>query len=110
MTQIAADKTKEIIALIRLGTVDDNLEQISDAIQNRRHISDTEKIYDFNKGDTVVFNSQARPQYLQGLTATIVRINRVRVVLSTPDAFEYRRFRNSKALTCPVSIIDKMEE
>lgn len=55
-------------------------------------------------GDTVVFNSKARPKYLQGTQATVTKINEKTVVVSIGP--EGGRFANQDGVLAPKGIVD----
>lgn len=60
----------------------------------------------FSVGQTVRFVNGIAPKYLSGLTATVVRINRKTVTVSTPDQPEYRRFRGRPEVRCPRTLME----
>jgi hypothetical protein len=68
-----------------------------------KHITSTRTPKRFAIGDRVQFNSQARPNYIQGLKATITKVNRARVVIKL-DA-PVGRF-GVTPINCPTSIIE----
>ena len=93
---------------ILTGKYDDQLDQLKDAIQQRRRIarqtSNAVKFGNFSPGDKVVFNDQARPKYLQGETATVVKLKRTKIEIRLDR--QAGKFPANVPITTPVSIVD----
>lgn len=100
---------REILDAIVNGDVDEGMENISNALRNRRKALEARKRLDFSVGDRVVFNRQARPQYLRGIGAEVVGLNPQTIVLNVDTDLRARRFSGSKSVKCPVAIVDKVE-
>lgn len=105
-----ATLTAQDLALAILdGKFDEDLDAITGAVRQRRKQVDSIKLLFCGPGDTVQFNSTIRPKYLQGLTATVVKVNKTTITVTCPDDPRYGRFQNSKAVKCPSSLFDKVE-
>ncbi|MFI5405117.1 MAG: hypothetical protein ACHQ1D_01250 [Nitrososphaerales archaeon] len=100
-----------VIEDIVKGKFDNNLDAISRAIKDRRTALNGIKLYSFRAGDTVKFNSQTRPKYLQGLTAEVVRVNQKRIVVKFVDETSKSRARKYGwgDFTTPISLVDKVD-
>jgi hypothetical protein len=92
------------------GDCDSFIDAISGAIKRRREIKNETKILFISPGDTVRFNSQTRPQYLQGLLADVVKVNKKRVVVKVQEGgrAKARKFGYGE-FTTPVSLVEKVE-
>ena len=97
---------------IQNGEFDDALQDIYDAILQRRkklkqrlHSKD-----DLRVGDHVRITDSVRPQYLAGLTATIIKINRTRVHLEFHSGQELGRFEKHSYSACPISLIELIDQ
>ncbi len=103
--------TDKIISAIVDGNVDASLDGIGAAIKSRRAAINSKKMFLINPGDTIKFNRQCRPKYLQGLTAEVVKINQKRIVVKFSDDVSRRRARKFGfgEFTTPVSLVDKVE-
>lgn len=114
-TDSIVDIVKErnrIVGLVASGFFDGAEDLLYDAIKRRRKVVETLKTQELQPGDTVSFNGQARPKYLQnGVLATVKEVYTTGVLLVMPDViagdtggrFEGREVR------CPAAIIDKDE-
>lgn len=81
------------------------LDQLEDAIRERRASLANRRRFKLAKGDTVTFSDVIRPKYLVGLKATVEKVNPKSVVVSCPDDASYGRFRNAKNVRCPFALI-----
>jgi hypothetical protein len=88
------------------GEYDDSLDQITDAVQERRRANARKTTRRLNPGDEVRFSGEIRPKYLIGMTATVVKINRQSVVVSCPNDPAYGRFSGSRNVRCPNTLIE----
>jgi len=102
--------TDKIVSTIIDGHVDASLDGISAAIKQRREAINSKKMFLLNPGDTVKFNRQTRPKYLQALEAEIVRVNQKRVVVRFTDEDAKRQARKYAygEFTTPVSLVEKV--
>ena len=64
------------------------------------------RLWDYHPGDIVRFTAAARPQYLVGLTAQVIRLAQKRVVIRI-DSASGGRFQGEE-VRCPLSIIEKV--
>lgn len=105
----------KVIQQIAQGLFDDNEDALYDAIKRRRKIVDLTKVSEFQVGDTVVFNSQARPKYLKGVEGSVVEVNSTTVLVQMPDSIpgdtggRFRDWPNGKGarVRTPVGIVDR---
>lgn len=101
--------TDEIISTIVSGHVDASLEVIVKAIRMRRENLNDSKVLLLKPGDEVRFNTQANPKYLEGITATVKKVNRKTVNVDIPDnAYGARKFRGARDVRTPIAIVDKV--
>lgn len=99
-----------ICQTIILGGADDILDEISDALKERKAIINGAKIYDIKIGDIVRFNTDTRPKYLQGFEVKVLKKNKKTVVVKIPDdAWGTKRYRGGE-IRVPLSLIDKVGE
>lgn len=94
MNQILADQ-------ILNGTHDSDLEEILELVQLRRRLLADQVRRSLTSGDKVRFASTVRPQYLAGLTATVLRVTRAKVVVRI-DAEFAGRFTGKEVTVPPV--------
>lgn len=95
-----------ILLSIINGDADKDLDAIISAIKARKQALSSINVASTRPGDTIHFSDQIRPKYLVGLPATVVKLNRESVVITCPDTSNYGRFRNSKNVRCPNSLIE----
>ena len=95
-----------VINGIEDGDFDSILSEIVSAVSLRKEIVADRAARDISIGDEVRFNDTIRPKYLAGKTATVVKINRKTIVVNCPDDPSYKKYRNSKNVRCPNSLID----
>lgn len=100
---------EELIDGILNGVADDDLDKLNLAIKQRRELRNSKKILFISPGDKVRFNLQANPKYLQGHTAIVKKVNNTTVSVDLPDDYSLRKYRGSKNVRCPISIVDKVE-
>lgn len=83
-----------ISAAIRRGDHDDELESMIAAIHFRRKAL-APQAADFRVGDTVRFGNTIRPQYMRGITATVVAIRQTKITVQIDSNIgRYRRGSN----------------
>jgi hypothetical protein len=87
------------------GDYDENLDSIELAIKGRR-TDLAPRIWDFCAGMKVRIKG-ARPKYLNGSIATIVKVNRTKVVIRLDESASdrYTKWTN---ITTPLSMIEKV--
>lgn len=95
-----------VVGDIILGNYDSELDILSQAIATRKASAVKQMVGALRPGDEVRFSSFIRPRYLEGKTATIVKINRQSVVVNCPADPTYGRFNGSKNVRCPNSLIE----
>lgn len=95
----------DILSDIIMGKFDDRLPEIIEAAKGRQKTVATRSIV---VGDTVVFNSQARPKYLQGIKAEVVGKTNTKLKISLERGVE--RFPAGIPITTPYEIVTKVEE
>ena len=99
----------EVATGIVTGKFDDILEHLELSINLRREQMASELSRSLTVGDVVEFTDDIRPKYLIGKTATVEKINRKTITVSCPDEPSYKRYRNSKGVRCPNTLIRKVE-
>jgi len=77
-----------LLDLIQSGSLDKELDDINRAIDNRRR----SQIFTLTIGQSVWFNSEARPQYLVGRRCEVLDINRTRIVVRIINQHQGGRF------------------
>jgi ribosomal protein L21E len=97
----------EVFAAIEDGELDDWLDQIIGAAQERRQLVRTRAARKLKTGDKIEFVS-IKPKYMEGLTGKIVgkRGTKFRVVLDEDS--KVGRFANAPEVICPGSILRKI--
>lgn len=90
----------ELLTAIRNGNYDQNLDGIRHAIIDRQKAK-APRAYEFRPGQRVFFNSKVRPQYLQGVGATVVKINHTKIVVD----LDQPAGRFYKGVTVPTTLI-----
>lgn len=88
------------------GDVDDDLDRIQASIKQRREYLASMTVSFLREGDTVRFSDRIRPKYLQGKTATVVKVNQKTIVVDCPSDPSYGRFSGSKKVRCPNELIE----
>jgi hypothetical protein len=99
----------DISVQIVSGKFDDILDHLEWAINMRREEVAAQFSRSLTVGDTVEFTDDIRPKYLIGKTATVEKINRKTVTVACPDDPSYKRYRNSRGVRCPNTLIRKVE-
>jgi hypothetical protein len=102
-------KKEEVATNIATGEFDDILNHLELSISVRREQLASQFSRSLKVGDVVEFTSDIRPKYLIGKTATVEKINRKTVTVSCPDDPSYKRYRNSRGVRCPNTLIQKVE-
>lgn len=97
----------EVVGNIVTGECDDILNDIVQAVKDRRNAINSNKIRSISVGDVVVFNKSVRPRYLEGKTAVVTKVNRKTVDVDCPNDPDYRGFCGAKSVRCPISIVTK---
>ncbi len=82
-----------------------DLDRLERAIRDRRKTIARVMMTDLQPGQKVKFNDRIRPTYLAGLEATVVQVNRESVTVNCPDELRYGRFKGSKRVRVPNSLI-----
>jgi hypothetical protein len=85
------------------------LNQIQQAVKQRKEIVMSRVISSLTKGDKVRFNDKIRPKYLVGLEATVEKINQktVGVKVIDNDKTAARKFGYG-VVRCPISLIESI--
>jgi hypothetical protein len=86
------------------GDLDESLDFIKHAIKTREEMLQGQLKRSLSIGDKVKFNDQTTPIYMRGMVATIIKINRERVVVNMDNPTG--RFRNN--VTVPFSLLEKV--
>lgn len=94
----------EILGEIVSGRLDEHLANLERAIKRRQ----STRLRQFKPGDRVVMNDKCRPAYLQGLTATIVRVNQKRVIVNFDPGQNLGRFGSGQGISCPPELFDRL--
>ena len=104
-----------ITEAIETGEVDNQLDTIAKAIQERKNLLRTGvSINDFSIGDRVVINERCGTKYLRGEVATIVGIRRTKITIQfdNPSGRFVRKNSDgtiySSDVVVPIQIIDKI--
>ena len=103
-----------ITEAIETGKVDNQLDTIAKAIQERKNLLRTGvSINDFSIGDRVVINERCGTKYLRGEVATIVGIRRTKITIQfdNPSGRFVRKNSDgtiySSDVVVPIEIVDK---
>lgn len=101
----------EITDAIFGGEFDGELDEIIEAVKQRRKVLTAKKARALKVGDKVRFNDQASPKYLFGQLATVThpaRAGAQSVQVQLDEAVG--KFSGNHPLRCPVAIINPVEE
>jgi hypothetical protein len=93
--------TAQIRSAILEGRLDSYLDTLTSLIRTRKEMQTLARKSCLSVGDTIKISETASPKYIRGQKATIVKINRERVVIN----FDQKHGRFHRNVTCPVSII-----
>ena len=103
-----------ITEAIETGKVDNQLETIAKAVQQRKNLLRTDiTINDFSIGDRVVMNERCGTKYLRGEEGTIVGIRRTKLTIQfdNPSGRFVRKNSDgsiySSDVIVPIEIVDK---
>jgi hypothetical protein len=103
-----------ITEAIETGKVDNQLDTIAKAIQERKNLLRTGvSINDFSIGDRVVINERCGTKYLRGEVATIVGIRRTKITIQFDNPSGRFARKNSDGtiyssdVVVPIEIVDK---
>jgi len=94
----------DLLMAISSLTDENQLNQISAAVKNRKDSLSQIRLTTIKVGDTVKF-ANIRPTYLAGLTAKVVDVKRKTVVVSMPQNPQYGRFAGLPRVRVPISLI-----
>ena len=86
------------------GDLDESLDLIKQAVKIREEMLQVQLKRSLAIGDKVKFNDQTKPVYMRGMVATIIKINRERVVVNMDNPTG--RFRNN--VVVPLSLLEKV--
>lgn len=86
------------------GEFDNELDLITRSVQTRKEMLQAAFKNTLNVGDKVKFNDQTKPTYMRGMVATIIKVNRERVVVK----MEKPTGRFAGNITTPVSLLEKV--
>jgi len=103
-----------ITEAIETGKVDNQLDTIAKAVQQRKNLLRTDiTIDDFSIGDRITINERCGTKYLRGETATIVGIRRTKVTIQFDNPSGRFARKNSDGsiyssdVVVPIEIVDK---
>lgn len=103
-----------ITEAIETGKVDNQLDTIAKAVQQRKNLLRTDiTIDDFSIGDRVTINERCGTKYLRGETATIVGIRRTKLTIQFDNPSGRFARKNSDGsiyssdVVVPIEIVDK---
>jgi hypothetical protein len=106
-------RTALIIEDIEGGSVDDDLDEIGQAVISRRHTVARMRFHQLQPGDTVRIVGRFRPRYLVGATAEVVEKRVTKVVIQFPDEMgdrdPYHKYAG-KQWIFPVTVMEKVED
>jgi len=101
-------QAREILDAIIAGEFDDYKDAFIEAFKSRTEVINMGKRLSFRPGDKVKFNSLTRPKYLQGIEATVEKINSKNIVVRiASDNWGARKFAGV-ATTTSVALVDKV--
>jgi hypothetical protein len=99
----------DIVNDIVKGDFDNHLDEIANAIHNRRDIVNRIKTISIPIGATVKFNDKINPKYLKGQEVTVKKVNKKTVVCDFPINESFKRFSGAANVKVPTSTIDIVE-
>jgi hypothetical protein len=82
-------------------------ESLHQTIRDRRRRQGETNYWSLAEGDTVVFNDSASPKYIIGAKARVVGKKQTKVVVHL--LWSVGKFRAGTPITCPPSILEKVE-
>lgn len=97
----------DIIRDIMKGDADDNLDGVLAAIRDRRQLAGRAAFHTLRAGDKVRLQN-LRPKYLIGMTATVIRKNNTRIVVTLDEAPPGARFHGE--INALPSMLEKIED
>lgn len=106
-TTITQASFDEVLAAIKRGELDPQLDLLQSAIRARRDITNLTKGYALVPGDIVVFNKRTRPGYMIGLRAKVLQVNQVTAYVEMLPGQDAGRFQNATRVRVPFALIDK---
>lgn len=86
------------------GEFDNELDLIAQSIKTRKGMLQLAFKSTLKVGDKVKFNDQTKPTYMRGMLATIVKVNRERVMVK----MDKPTGRFTGTITTPVSLLEKV--
>ncbi len=99
------DRTAVVEAILS-GSLDASLDNLSAAIKDRRKQLDQRKLYTLSVGDKVRFTAQTRPEYMVGLTGTIIRRRETKFEVQLDPGQYAGRFQNSDKIVVPPQLLE----
>lgn len=102
------DDIVEVIRNIEGGGYDKYLIALANTVKNRQEAMQASGQYRFVFGDTVVFNSNTKPAYMQGIEATIVGRRTKKWIVEIDR--NIGRFRKGAKIIAPGSILSPRVE
>jgi hypothetical protein len=98
-----------IIAAIIGGALDADLEKIQHTIRDRVRELNYRKIHSLNPGDKVRI-CRTRPQYLNGLPATVVRVMNTYVEVNLDEPMRYGHKLWHRGIRTPMSCLEPVQK
>lgn len=89
-------------AIINGNFSNEELNDIALAIRNARDLATRKLKFTLKVGSKVKINHTAKPRYLVGASATVVKINQTKVVINLDKPCG----RFHKSVACPISLIE----
>lgn len=68
-----------------------------------------DSMFGFSVGERVKVKGTVKPQYLAGAEGEVTGFGRKKIQVSFDDNPKYRRFQNAKNVSCPSTILEKIE-
>jgi len=101
----AINNLAELLASIKIGALDTEMDAISNAVSIRRdaikRIKEINLRAAISEGDTVWFSMSANPSYLRGVKATVRKFNPKKIIVDLPSPVG----RFHKGIICPPSLL-----
>ena len=96
-----------ITALIHDGALDGHLDQLAEAVHQRRREQDRQHLGKFQIGDRVRLTDRARPAYLAGAEGVVIDILHKRLLVRVEAAAPGRRAGRDD-IACPPSLVERL--
>ncbi len=97
----------ELLDRVLGGEADDYLDELKDAVSDRKKIVAQRLVSGIKVGDRIRFNASTRPVYLQGVEATVTKKLQKNVQVELDEAAG--RYEAGSPITVPAVLVERAE-